>query len=255
MDLYVTESGLFGAPMILYIHGSPLSARMWQPQFDAMKDFHNVAPDLPGHGQSSEIKPLPKNELVESIISLIRQTSPNEKTHLVAYSSGTVIAQAVMAAAPALLDRVVLLDVPPRMSKLWALAHGLNLAWLHLLKPEQRGWMVAAQFGTPAESRGKFKEDLSRYSLDSYMQTWHFFADLKATPDCESPTLIVVGENENSFMKGAALFLSRRLPGGRGVTVPQVGQGWSLQQPDLTNRIIRAWLTNHLLPAGLDPLG
>ena len=254
MDLYVTESGLFGAPMVLFLHGSPLSSKMWQPQFESMSDFHNVAPDFPGHGQSAAITHFTRQEVVETLIQLIRQTSPNGKTHLVAFSSGTMIAQALMVAAPQLLDRVVLFDASFSMSRLWALAHGINLAWLYFLKPERVGWMVSEQFGIPSETRIKYYEDFRQYSLSGYMQTWRTYTDIKIPSTAESPTLVVVGEKENQAMKKKALVLSHKLPNGRGIIVPQMGSGWILQQPELTNQIIRAWLTNHLLPAGLDPL-
>ena len=100
MELFVTESGSFGAPMILFLHGSPLSSRMWQPQLEAMRDFHCVAPDLPGHGQSAMINQFNLGQIVETLVNLIRQTSPHGKTHLVGLSFGGVVAQALMTAAP-----------------------------------------------------------------------------------------------------------------------------------------------------------
>ena len=51
MHLY--ESGDPAAPAILFLHGSPLSGRMWQPQLDSLTEFHCLAPDLPGHGLSA----------------------------------------------------------------------------------------------------------------------------------------------------------------------------------------------------------
>ena len=53
--LYVHEAGDSGAPPIVFLHGGGLSGRMWQPQLDALTDFHCLAPDLPEHGRSGSV--------------------------------------------------------------------------------------------------------------------------------------------------------------------------------------------------------
>lgn len=55
MNLYIHETGTSDAPTILFLHGSPLSGRMWQPQFERLTGFHGLVPDLPGHGQSADV--------------------------------------------------------------------------------------------------------------------------------------------------------------------------------------------------------
>ena len=45
--LYLYEAGDATAPAILFLHGSPLSGRMWLPQLERLAEFHCLAPDLP----------------------------------------------------------------------------------------------------------------------------------------------------------------------------------------------------------------
>jgi pimeloyl-ACP methyl ester carboxylesterase len=47
VKLYVREMGSHADPAILFLHGSPLSGRMWEPQLERLPDFHCLAPDLP----------------------------------------------------------------------------------------------------------------------------------------------------------------------------------------------------------------
>ena len=51
--IYLTESGAGDSP-ILFLHGVPDSADMWQPMIDRLKgEYHCYAPDLPGLGRST----------------------------------------------------------------------------------------------------------------------------------------------------------------------------------------------------------
>jgi non-heme chloroperoxidase len=56
LPLQVIEAGPRGAPGILFIHGSTLSSSSWKLQFESSlaDDFHLVALDLRGHGNSGK---------------------------------------------------------------------------------------------------------------------------------------------------------------------------------------------------------
>lgn len=59
--LHLAEAGTIAAPGIIFIHGTGSSHRIWQQQFSsaALQQFHLVAYDLRGHGQSD--RPLSDN--------------------------------------------------------------------------------------------------------------------------------------------------------------------------------------------------
>jgi pimeloyl-ACP methyl ester carboxylesterase len=56
LPLQVIEAGPRSAPGLLFIHGSTLSSSSWKQQFDSSlaEDFHLVALDLRGHGNSGK---------------------------------------------------------------------------------------------------------------------------------------------------------------------------------------------------------
>ena len=56
-DIYFRDEGK-GFPLVL-IHGFLGSSKMWKPQIDFFKqNFRVIAPDLPGFGQSNQVKSL-----------------------------------------------------------------------------------------------------------------------------------------------------------------------------------------------------
>jgi pimeloyl-ACP methyl ester carboxylesterase len=53
-DIFYREAGPAGAPVVLLLHGFPTSSHMFRDLIPALADeFHLVAPDYPGYGNSS----------------------------------------------------------------------------------------------------------------------------------------------------------------------------------------------------------
>lgn len=54
LDIYYREAGLPDRPTVLLLHGFPTSSHMFRELIPALaEDFHVIAPDYPGFGQSS----------------------------------------------------------------------------------------------------------------------------------------------------------------------------------------------------------
>jgi pimeloyl-ACP methyl ester carboxylesterase len=90
--LHVYESGAVGAPVLLFLHGSPLSGRMWLPQLEVLAEFHCLAPDLPEHGLSQAVRPFSMDDCVRRLGSLVREAAPGGRTYVVGLSFGGVVA-------------------------------------------------------------------------------------------------------------------------------------------------------------------
>jgi pimeloyl-ACP methyl ester carboxylesterase len=253
MELFVKESGLFGTPVVLFLHGSPLSSRMWQPQLDLMKDYHCVAPDLPGHGQSAAIKKFEMKAVVETLADLIRQTSPNGKAHIVGLSFGGVVAQALMVGAPELIDHVILSGTATRLNKFLIFLQSLNMPLLRILKPQQLASLISSQFGIPPQYKELLKDDFRQFSVDTFMQVMWSYADI-VMPTTTLPTLVAVGEKETGYAKASARALCKGIPGARGVIAPGLGHVWNMQAPDLFTQMVRSWLQDQPMPDELLPL-
>jgi pimeloyl-ACP methyl ester carboxylesterase len=250
-QLYVNETGSFGQPVILFLHGSPLSSRMWQPQLEQLRDFHCVAPDLPGHGQSAAIKPFEMKVVVKLLADLIRQTSPNGKAHLVGLCFGGVVAQALMVSAPEVVDHVIFSGTSTRLNKLMIFIQNLNLPLLRWLKPGQLASIISAQFHIPPVYKDRLVEDLKNFSVDTFRQVMWTYGNIVMPSANNSPTLVAVGEKETIFALSAARTLKRGMRVTRGVIAPGGGHVWNLEYPELFSDMVRAWVSDQPLPKEL----
>lgn len=254
MELHLRESGSPGNPAILFLHGSPLSGRMWQPQLDLLKEFHCLAPDLPGHGGSATL-PIDMQDTVNRLADLIRDSSPTGKAHLVGLSFGGVVAQRLMVDRPEIVDHVILSGTATRMSRLLVWMAMLNEPLLRLLRPDQLAALVCLQFGIPSRYRLMMSDDFKAFSPRTLSQVMQTYLQIEMPTQTESRTLVAVGQKETFYAKRAARALSRSIPGAVGVMVLRYGHVWNLEAPDLFAHAVRAWCADRELPQGLTPLG
>ena len=252
VKLHVSKCGSPEKPAIVFLHGSPLSGRMWQPQLEHLTDFYCLAPDLPGHGQSAPIT-LGMQDLVEQLAHLINGSALNGKAHLVGLSFGGVVAQAIMVRAPEVVDHVILSGTSTRMNKLLVWLSMLNEPILRFLRPEQVAALVCMQFGISAQHRRMMSDDFKVFSSKTLTKVMQTYLEIEMPAKTHSPTLVAVGQKETVYAKRAARALVRGIPGARGVVVPDRGHVWNLEAPELFTQTVQSWLTDHPLPEGLEP--
>jgi pimeloyl-ACP methyl ester carboxylesterase len=246
LKLYVRETGSRASPAILFLHGSPLSGRMWEPQLQRLPDFYCLAPDLPGHGRSADI-PVIMQDTVERLSRLIRESVPTGKAHLVGLSFGGVVAQALMVAVPEQVDHVVLSGTAARMSKVLVSMSMLNEPILRLLRPEQLAALVSLQFGVPAEYRARLRGDFQAFSARILSQVMKTYLEIEMPCATTSPTLVAVGQKETIYARRAAQKLARCIPGAKGIMVPGRGHVWNMEAPDLFAETVRSWVSDRPL--------
>jgi pimeloyl-ACP methyl ester carboxylesterase len=58
-------------PVIVLIHGFGEDNSIWENQFDALKEYHLILPDLPGSGQSESIEDMSMEGLAEAVKEVI----------------------------------------------------------------------------------------------------------------------------------------------------------------------------------------
>ena len=254
MHLY--ESGDPAAPAILFLHGSPLSGRMWQPQFETLTEFHCLAPDLPGHGLSSQMGAMPIDELVDNLAQLIRLKSPSGKAHVVGLSYGGVVAQALLSGAPGVVERAILsgtsAKLSPFMTKVFLVYLKLNEPVLKIMRPEQLGKLLAFQFGIPAQYTEMLGEDMKRMDPGLMVEVlMRSYLNIRTPVNTSIPVLVAVGGKETPFAKSMARNLTRQIPGAKGILLPGLGHVWNMQDPQLFARIAGDWFNDGTIPEEL----
>jgi pimeloyl-ACP methyl ester carboxylesterase len=257
MHLY--ESGDSAAPAILFLHGSPLSGRMWQPQFETLTEFHCLAPDLPGHGLSSTMGALSIDRLVQELVSLIRAKTSSGKAHVVGLSYGGVVAQALLSGSPEVVVSAILSGTSTRLSPFMARVFWvylkLNEPILKLMRPDLLGRLLAFQFGIPAKYVKMLGNDMKCMDPGLMVQIlMQSYLDIRTPVNTSIPVLVAVGSKETPFAKSMACKLAQQIPGAKGILVPGLGHVWNMQDPQLFARVIRAWFAKGDILEDVDQL-
>lgn len=255
MNLHFDENGPRHASAIVFLHGTPLSGRMWAPQLERLSEFHCLAPDLPGHGRSAAGAPFTSLEEASSLVAaLIEKETSDARAHLVGLSFGGVVAQHLMVSRPELVENVVLSGTSARLSRFLVSVQALNEPVLRMLKPEQLSILIANQFNIPPEFRRMFEDDLRAFKPSTLMKVMKAYSSIETPFSTRSRTLVAVGQKETPVARRAARLLSHTIPGAVGVMVPYMGHVWNLQVPDLFSQVVRAWVRGVGLPSGLIPI-
>lgn len=120
IELACRSAGQRGRPVILFLHGFPEAAFVWdellrhfsQPEHGG---YHCIAPNLRGYGGSSaplEVSAYHPRQLVQDISALKRSLTSAPLAALVAHDWGGALAWNLAAQEPELMQRLVILNAP-----------------------------------------------------------------------------------------------------------------------------------------------
>lgn len=254
MALYVDERGDRDAPAILFLHGGGVSSRQWQPQLDALTEFHLLAPDLPEQGQSAAVTPFTVEHTLAQLTMLITQRVPTGRVHLVGLSLGGALALTLLARTPEIVASTFVSGCAVQISPLLAGISRASSGLYALLPPRWLADQSLKQFGVPAAAHDLIYDDLVRTATPAFTRrTVDVLVETRAPARAER-LLVAVGSRETAAARSAALGFVRHIDGARGVQVPEGRHLWNLQFPALFTATVRAWVTGAALPAELQPL-
>lgn len=254
MSLYVYESGAPDAPSIVFLHGIGASGWMWERQITSLSDFHCLNVDLPGHGKSNHEMWVSMSDTADQIAAIIRARATNACAHVVGLSLGGHVALLLLEHHADMLDRVVISGVTAApMPNRWLLPVQL---WVMSAQMQQRAFAErqAESMHVPPEMQQAFTENLLAMSMDAYRRIWKEVAYYQIPSSLRSvhvPTLITAGSRETAIIKHAIRTITNIMPNAQGYLAPGVGHGWNVEDPDLFNAMVRAWITSTPLPSRL----
>jgi pimeloyl-ACP methyl ester carboxylesterase len=256
-QLYVHESGTPGSAAIVFLHGAAATGGMWDQHIEGLAGYHCLAPDLPGHGRSNNLRWASLDGTAQQVAALIQDRIPARRAHLVGLSLGGAVAHTLLAHRPELLDRVVidgcgLVDVlPARGVGLWKLGFAVVSPFIH------RGPVIglfARMVGVAPSDREQFAVDLRAVSPAAFRRA---FAEGNAVRlsrqelRAPCPTLLVAGEREQRAIRAANAALAALMPRAEARFAPGRGHAWLAVDPELHVRMVQAWITGQQLPAEL----
>jgi len=254
MSLYVDETGMPGAPSIVFLHGIGTSGWMWELQIAALADFHCLNVDLPGHGKSNHVPWVSLADTAEQVAAVIQARATNGRAHVVGLSLGAHLALALLEHHAELGDRVVISGIT---AEPWPNRAFLGpQLWLTTGLLKQRWYvnMQAKALHLSPSMEAAFTKNLLAMSMDTYRHIYTEGADYSAPPSLRlvnTPTLVTAGGNEAKIITQAVDAITQLMPNAQGRLAPGLGHGWNVEAPDLFNAMVRAWITGASLPARL----
>ena len=253
--MYVKELGRKEAPTVVFLHGGGVSGWMWQRQADYFKDYRLLIPDLPGHGNSREEPFTTMQETAAALIEILEEKAEGQKVHLIGFSLGAQLGVEILSQAPQLLQSAILLSplVRPFGTGKGMMDAAIKMCY-GLMKNRQFQKLQAKVLYIGEEYFEQYFEDVKNTSLEdlrSYMNANMSYKLPETFKDHQVRTLVLAGCKEKSVMRQSAADLVHSNRYCIGYEIPGVGHGVSLADPELFNRLVKAWLEEKALPEKL----
>jgi pimeloyl-ACP methyl ester carboxylesterase len=270
-NLVFDEHGPATAPTIVFLHGGGGGRWMWQPQVDRLPDYHLLVPDLPGHGDSTNIHLTSISDAASRVAELIREKAHGGKAHLVGLSLGAQVAVYLLAQTPQLVEHAVIssaLLMPMAMQWLYHPGFLRFLFNISVAPFRSSRWWARVNMkysgGIPDEYFPQYYQLFQRLTAGQFVDMTRISLNNRipvGLAQARNPTLVLCGEKEYREMKTSAREIAGRLPRGEAfqVTYPRgvpmrEQHNWSMTYPDLFTKTVKAWIEDGSLPVELKPL-
>ena len=225
------DNGSDGEPVV-FIHGVGSSASTWDELFARLGDrYRLIAADLRGHGSSAVVPgPCQLDDLVADHVRLLDDLGLRS-AHVVGFSLGALIGQAIALAHPDRTRSLVLLNgIGDRTDAERARAQE-RLAVIASTPPPDVAAASASRWFTAAFTReqpGLVSAEVAIVAAtdhDSYAAAYRVLADsdlIGQVAGITCPLLIVTGENDAGSTPRMSAAIHQRVPGSRLVIVPDL---------------------------------
>jgi 2-succinyl-6-hydroxy-2,4-cyclohexadiene-1-carboxylate synthase len=236
-------------PTLVLLHGFTQTRQSWRRTIAALDDrYRAVAPDLPGHGQMSERRPVSLAAALGYLRALV------EEPHVLAgYSMGGRIALHAALARPEQVRRLVLVGASPglateaeraerrtaderladRIEEIGLEAFAAEWAALPLWAGQPERVRAAAHADRLRNTPGGLAGALRGLGTGALPSLWDRLGELAI------PVTLVVGEHDEKFA-GIAARMAERIADARLVTIPGAGHAAHLERPELVAAAIAA---------------
>ncbi len=250
-EIACTHAGR-GLPL-LFVHGFPLSRRVWAHQVAAFAPAHRVlAPDLRGLGES----PLGTGEIsiaadADDLAALVRRLDTGPVV-LAGHSMGGYVALAFARAHPELLRGLVLVatravpDSPEAAAGRRATAAEVERDGMHGLAARMASQLLAPEPDDP-ELRDEITALIAASAPAGVVAALHAMA---ARPDATPllptlrvPTLVITGDADSLIPPAESERMAAAIPGAELVTIPGAGHLVAHERPAAFNRALAGWLS------------
>jgi pimeloyl-ACP methyl ester carboxylesterase len=258
--LYVDSRGPQDAPTIVFLHGMSVSSWMWTQQVEPLsQQYHTLAIDLPGNGESYQTEWQSLADSAAQVAAVIREQAHGGKAHVVGLSLGGYVALTLLNHHPEVVESMIVSGVIARPVSNVRLLRviGKVQAWLSYLTP--LAWLMGKSLGMPNDAIPLMIRDTRRLSMQTvgrvYDEVLNFSLPARLPGPLHRRLLVVAGGAEAKVVLEGLTDFGLLTPAERVAThiAPGAHHGWAGELPDLFTRMIAAWVETRPLPAELQP--
>jgi pimeloyl-ACP methyl ester carboxylesterase len=254
MSLAYIERGT--GPVVVLVHGFPLSKEMWRHQLDALAAGHRViAPDLPGHGES----PAPEgayemDAMADAVIALLDRLEITQPVVLGGLSMGGYVALALVLRHPQrvrgllLIDTRAAADTPEAARSREETAQGVlrsksTTAMIETMVPRLFGKTTLERHPEKIEPILAIMEGTSPQGVAGALRGMAVRPDRRGDlGSIAVPTLVLVGEDDVISPPSEAREIAAAIPRARLEVIPAAGHLAPYENPSATNAAILGFL-------------
>lgn len=246
-------------PSLVFIHGSFVDARIWDPQWDCfLKKYQIFRYDLRGHGRTgvSNLKRYSMDTFADDLDDLLNKLEIQSPV-ICGLSWGGSIAQTYAVRHPEKLRGLILVGSAAAMDLTLIdkiLCHVLFPAWAMKLAIQSLSirnfvrfsfWLANITMGKQWLSRNKaarsyLEQCMLEMNGGEYLKIWEAIYDFHLLPleRITCPVIVLNGELEprNTFRHTREIL--NRVPQATNRIIPGVGHGMNLDEPALFNEIV-----------------
>ncbi|WP_035777060.1 alpha/beta hydrolase [Arthrobacter sp. H5] len=234
---------------VIFLHGGNVANWMWQPQVEALRDYHVFTPDLPAFGNRTSEPWVSLDHAADDVASLIRADVAEGPIHVVGLSLGAMVALRLAARHPELASSILVSGaaVTPVGGLTKALARLQLALW-------DRAWfwrLQARAFRLPADSHQLYidhglsveRESARRMLADVYDD---------GLPDgigrYSGRLMALAGSREPRPVRNSLSVIVSAVAQSVAATVPGMHHIWNIEDADLFNEVVRQWISGSVHP-------
>ena len=259
-NIFYEEKGS-GEPLIL-IHGVGLDHTMWNQQIDSLSDsFRVIVYDTIGHGGSEHPPgPYSLSQYVEQLLELM-DFLQIEKTHLVGFSMGGMIAQAFALTYKEKLKTLTIMNAvanrtdEQRKGILTRVKEVQKHGPFPTIEPAIQRWFNPTFIQSQEKVVSQVRKRLQTNNPTSYLAAYTLFAtaDAELWPklqNIETPAFIITAENDIGSNPEMSRQMHEKIKGSEIKIIPGMRHMLPVEGADIVNKEIRLFIDKQKVSLG-----
>jgi pimeloyl-ACP methyl ester carboxylesterase len=236
-------------PPLVMLHGGNVASWMWEPQVAALTDRLVITPDLPGFGSRVREDWPGLDATADDVVARVTGHGVDGAFDLVRLSLGAVTALHVLARHPGRVRSAFLSGAPLEPG-----GAGTRLVTRLQLALWRAPWFWRAQaaaFGLPPEARRQYVThglSVRRETVSAMIAEVLAGGVPAGVRDYAGPVLAIAGEKDAAAVRRSLTSLAEAAPQAQARLAPGMHHIWSIEDVDLFNGVMRAWLGGTLDP-------